>query len=160
VLSWDEFAAQTPDLACEGRRLLAPERGPAFLATVRGADAPRVHAIEIGFADGRLYGFIVGAKRRDLEVDGRYALHAPLDQEHPDEFLVRGRVRAVTDPQERSAVAAGWSFSPGDEFLLVEFLVESALAGHRATRDDWPPRYTAFTTAAAIALAGQHGRAV
>jgi hypothetical protein len=147
LLSWDAFEAQAPHLASEGRRLFASERGPAFLATVRGGTAPRLAAIEVGLIDGRLYAFVLGAKRRDLDEDGRYALHAPLDQDHPDEFLIRGSVRPITDPAERAPIVARWSFTPGDEFLLVEFLVQSALVGHRPSRDDWPPRYTSWTVA-------------
>jgi hypothetical protein len=154
VLSWRAFEAQAPDLAGEGRRLFASARGPAFLATVRAGSAPRLAAIEVGLVDERLVAFVFGAKRRDLEEDGRYALHAPLDQDHPDEFLVRGTVRPITDPAERAPIVAGWSFAPGDEFLLVEFLVESALVGHRPTRNDWPPRYTSWSASEAAATAG------
>lgn len=144
MLSWNEFAVRAPDLASEGRRLLKSERGAAFLASARDGHAPRLHAIEIGFVDGRLVGFIVGAKRQDLEEDGRYALHAPLHDDHPDEFAIRGRIRAIADPAERSGVAAGWAFTPNERYLLVEFLVETALVGHRASRDDWPPRYRSW----------------
>jgi len=145
VLSWADFATQAPDLADEGRRLFASGRGPALLATVRGDAAPRLAAIEIGFVDRRLYAFVFGSKRRDLEQDGRYALHAFLDPAHPDEFLIRGRVRIVDDRAEREPIVAAWAFPPDDRYLLVEFLVETALLGRRATRDDWPPAYTTWS---------------
>ena len=144
MLTWSAFEAQVPDLASEGRRLFASERGPSLLGTVRGDQAPRLAGIEIGFMDDGLYAFLFGAKRKDVEADGRYALHAFLDPEHPDEFLIRGRVRIVDDPAERAPIVAGWMFTPDDSYLLVEFLIETALLGHRPTRNDWPPRYTTF----------------
>ena len=151
MLTWTEFETEAPDLARDGRRLFASGRGPALLATVRGDAAPRLAGIEIGFHGGRLYAFVFGAKRRDLEQDGRYALHAFLDPEHPDEFLIRGRVRVVDDPAERAPVVAAWPFAPDGTFRLVEFLVASALVGHRPTRDDWPPRYTTWSSTAGSA---------
>ena len=50
---WAEFEAEAPDIAAEGRRLLyARGDGEALLVTVRGAELPRVHPINVGVVDG------------------------------------------------------------------------------------------------------------
>jgi hypothetical protein len=148
MVSWDRFEAAAPELAAEGRRLLIDPAPRAFLATVRAADEPRIHPVSVAIVDGRLYTFALGAKRQDLESDGRYALHAALDPEVPVEFLVRGRARAVAAGAERDAVAAGWTFEPDETFGLFELGIESALVGRRASDDEWPPRYTRWTAPA------------
>jgi hypothetical protein len=146
VTTWHEFAAAAPALARRGRELLyRAGDGTALLVTVRGDEPPRAHPISVGVVDGGLCAFILPSpKLQDLEVDGRYALHAHFDPHAPDEFLIRGRVRVV--PQERRKVlAADWSWSVG-EARCFEFLIEDALYGERPTSDDWPPRYTTWTS--------------
>ena len=51
------------------------------------------------------------AKLVDLERDGRYALHANIDEAAPSEFMVRGVAREVTDTAARAAAAKVWSFT-------------------------------------------------
>jgi hypothetical protein len=146
-VSWATFAGDAPALAREGRRLFARgDTDHAFLVTVRGTELPpRIHPVTIGFVDGGLYAFLLRSpKRTDLEQDGRYALHALLDEAVPGEFSVRGRAHRVTDPAVRTAVAAGWPFEPDASFDLYEFSIETALLGERASADEWPPRYTSW----------------
>ncbi len=81
------------------------------------------------------------AKLDDLVSDGRYALHAHLDPDVPNEFLVRGRAREVTDESFRATAVAGWSFSPDESYRLFAFGIESAVIGRRDSANDWPPRY-------------------
>jgi len=142
--SWDDFAAEAPELARKGRDLLyRTGAGEALLATVREGEPPRIHPITVGIVDGGLYGFILpSGKQRDLEVDGRYALHAYPDANAPHEFTVRGRVRRA-DERRRTAIGAGWTWTVGDA-PAYEFLIEEAILGERASRDDWPPRYTTW----------------
>jgi hypothetical protein len=150
--SWADFAAAAPDIAAAGRRLiLARGDGEAILATVRGADLPRVHPVNVAIVAGRLYAFIIARspKRLDLELDGRYALHTHQDPDAPTEVALRGRARLVTDTRERAAVAAGWAFDVDDAYALFEFDVEAALLGTRPSADDWPPRYSAWREGAA-----------
>jgi hypothetical protein len=147
--TWADFAAAAPALETEGRRLfLRDGHDGAFLVTVRGADGlPRIHPISIGVVDGHLYAFLLGsAKRTDLELDGRYALHAHIDPAVPREFSVRGRARPVDDAAIRSAVATGWWFQPDETHRLFEFLVETALLGERDSPNEWPPRYTSWSS--------------
>jgi hypothetical protein len=148
MLTWAEFADAAPELAAEGRRLLRLDgQDQGFLATLRGDDLPRIHPVYVGVVGDRLYTFVSGGKRKDLESDGRYALHAHQDQSVPHEFAVRGRARTVDDPAERSRVAAAWSFEPDDSFGLFELRVAAALVGRRDSPDDWPPQYTSWSAA-------------
>lgn len=144
-MSWGRFEDDAPELAALVRELLRRDGiDQAFLATVRGDEAPRIHPVYVGIVDGRLYTFANGVKRRDLEADGRYALHPHQDEATPNEAALRGRARRVDDATERDAVAATWPFTPGGEFGLFELDLESALIGRRDTADEWPPRYTSW----------------
>jgi pyridoxamine 5'-phosphate oxidase-like protein len=145
VVSWAGFEDDAPDLAALVRELLRRDGvDQAFLATVRGDEAPRIHPVYVGVVDGHLYTFANGVKRADLEQDGRYALHPHQDEAVPNEAALRGRARTVDDPAERDVVAATWSFTPGAEFGLFELDLESALIGRRDSADEWPPRYTSW----------------
>ena len=144
--SWADLAAAAPGLATAGARHLDRANGAALLATVRGADAaPRLHPVTVGVVDGGLYVFVLdSAKRRDLEEDGRYALHAHQDQAAPDEFSVRGRARLVPAGAVRDRVATGWFFEVDDTYWLFELRIETAILGERSA-DEWPPRYTRWS---------------
>ena len=146
MVSWAEFEAAAPELAAEGRRLLyARGDGEALLVTVRGAELPRVHPINVGVVDDGLYAFLLPSpKRTDLEQDGRFALHAHQDPAAPDEFSIRGRATVVDDPAVRARVANAWFFEVDDTYLLVELDLEQAVLGLRGA-DEWPPRYSRWS---------------
>ena len=147
MATWAELEAAAPELAAEGRRLIyRGDAGEMLLATVRGDEPPRIHPINVGIVDGRLYAFILrSAKRTDLERDARYALHTHQDPAAPSEFAVRGRASVVTSEHARSAAAAAWPFEVDDTYTLFEFSVVTALLGVRDTPDDWPPRYSSWS---------------
>jgi hypothetical protein len=153
LATWADLERDQPELATVGRRLFDRDGiGQAFLATVRGQAAPRIHPIYVEVVDGHLYAFIGrSTKRIDLERDGRYALHAHQDPAAPSEFTIRGRTRPVDDRAVRTRVAAVWSFEPDDGYALFEFLIESAVVGSRDGPDEWPPRYAAWTADTAAA---------
>jgi hypothetical protein len=144
--TWTTFADAAPRLAEAGRRLLfRTDVGEALIATVRHDAPPRIHPIYVALVDGRLYAFLSrSAKAADLAGDGRYALHTHQDPAAPSEFTIRGWVRVIEDAAEREPIAASWSFETDETWLLVEFLVETAVLGERATRDEWPPRYSSW----------------
>ncbi len=146
-VTWASFEAAAPDLAAAGRRMFDRDgTGEALLATVRGEAPPRIHPINLAIVGEGLYAFILAsAKRRDLELDGRYALHAHQDPAAPNEFSVRGRTRRIHDPEVRATVGSAWSFEVDDSYALFEFYVESALLGVRDGPDAWPPRYARWT---------------
>lgn len=146
-VTWAAFEAAAPDLAAEGRRLLRRGSGDAgFLATVRGAAAPRIHPVSVGIVGGGLYVFVLpSAKRTDLETDGRFALHAHQDAAAPGEFSVRGYAVLVEDEATRAGVAAVWPFDVDATYALFELRLEAAVVGRRPTADDWPPRYETWS---------------
>ena len=146
-LSWAELEAEAPKITAAGARLMyARGDGEALLATVRGDEPPRIHPVNVAIVEGRLYTFVIGGspKRRDLDEDGRYALHTHQDPERPSEVSLRGSARRVDVGAERDRVAAGWAFSVDDSYVLFELTIGSALLGARETADDWPPQYTTW----------------
>jgi len=142
MATWAEFAERAPNLAEKGRALLyRTGSGEALLATVRGAEPPRIHPIVAEVRDGGLYAFILASEKlTDLETDARYALHAYPDSTTPHEFLLRGHVRPV-EASRRATLATDWPWSVG-KAPAFEFLIEEAVLGERESRDDWPPRYS------------------
>jgi len=147
MVSWAELEAAAPRITEAGRRLLyARGDGEAILATIRGDGLPRIHPVNIGIVDGRLYTFVIGssAKRIDLERDGRYAIHSHQDPAAPSEVALRGHARRVDAGAERDRAAADWPFTVDDSYILFELTIAAALFGDRPTSDDWPPRYTAW----------------
>ena len=151
MVTWAEFAAGAPEIAAEGRRLIyARGDGEALLATVRGSEPPRIHPINVAIIGERLYAFVIAAspKRRDLEEDGRFAIHTHQDPTVPSEVMVRGRARLIGEGPDRSRIAEAWAFEVDERYTLFEFSIESALLGARTSADEWPPRYTAWRSAA------------
>lgn len=129
MASWSEFAAAEPTLAAAIRALLQ-QYGPGmgYLATVRSDGGPRVHPVSPVIAADGLYCFVVDSpKRRDLERDGRYALHSYPPEESDDEAYVAGRAMPVTDPAVIGRLADALRASPDVDWRLYEFTVESAM---------------------------------
>lgn len=147
---WAALAAAAPDLAADGRILLRRGGGDGgLLATVRDDAPPRIHPVSIGIVDGRLYVFVLpSAKLTDLEMDGRFALHAHQDPAAPSEFSIRGRAVAVHDDDVRAAAAAAWPFEVDETYRLFELRLEQAVIGRRKTADDWPPVYSTWAAPA------------
>src|SRR5690606_7477668 len=107
MASWSEFAAAAPWLAREIRALVH-QYGPGlgYLATVRPDGGPRVHPVAPVVTDQGLFCFVIDSpKRRDLERDGRYALHSFPAEESDDEAYVAGHARPVTDPARVARMA-------------------------------------------------------
>jgi Pyridoxamine 5'-phosphate oxidase len=129
MASWSEFAAAEPTLA-ESIRALLQQYGPGmgYLATVRPDGGPRVHPVSPVITSGGLYCFVVDSpKRRDLERDGRYALHSYPPEESDDEAYVAGHAVPVTDPAVIARLADALRASPEVDWLLFEFTIESAM---------------------------------
>lgn len=129
MASWSAFAAAEPDLAAAIRALLQ-QYGPGmgYLATVRPDGGPRVHPVSPVITDEGLFCFIVdSAKRRDLERDGRYALHSYPPEESDDEAYLTGRAHLVTDPAVVSSLADALHASPEVDWRLFEFSIETAM---------------------------------
>ena len=133
MASWSEFAAAEPTLAAAIRSLLQ-QYGPGmgYLATVRPDGGPRVHPVSPIITGGGLFCFVVDSpKRRDLERDGRYALHAYPPEDSDDEAYVSGRARRVTDQTRVSELAGTMRAKPDLSWRLYEFTVDVAMVAHR-----------------------------
>lgn len=149
MATWTDFEVAAPEIAGKGRDLLyRTGSGEGLFVTVRGDGLPRAHPVNVGVVDGHLYTFVQAksAKRRDLEEDGRYALHAYVIPEAPHEFQLRGHARLVQDKNLRRMIAADWFFTVSDAYPLYELLISSALLGERPTADDWPPVYSSWSS--------------
>jgi hypothetical protein len=146
MATWADLTRGNPAITKLGRELLyRTGSGEALLATVRGDGLPRIHPIAVGIVSDRVVAFINDSpKGRDLERDGRYALHSHLDLQVPHELELRGHARLVTGDTLRAEAAAGWSFEVDDSYRLFELDIEHALIGERASRNAWPPRYTTW----------------
>jgi Pyridoxamine 5'-phosphate oxidase len=147
MTTWGRFAAATPDLAAEARRLLERSGiGEGMLATVRHDGLPRIHPVYVQVVDGRLLTAVLhgSAKLGDLAQDGRYALHAHQDPAAPHELLIRGHAAQVTDGPLRTTAVAGWPFSVSAADALFELGIEQVVLGERADADAWPPAYRSW----------------
>ena len=59
-----------------------------------------------------------------------------------DEFCVTGGATVVRDEGLREAALAACRFTPGDDHVLVDLGIDSALWAHDSTPPSWPPVYT------------------
>ena len=126
MATWADLEKEAPEIAEAGRRLL-PE--VAFLATVSRNGRPRVHPFCPAIARGRLWAFIIAGspKRRDLDANGYYAIHA-LPGPEDEQFFVAGRAARVHEAPLRETVLSAMPYTDADErHLLYEFALERAL---------------------------------
>jgi hypothetical protein len=138
MASWSDFAVAEPRLATAIRNLMY-QYGPAFgyLATVRPDGGPRVHPVSPLITDVGLYCFVIDSpKRRDLERDGRYALHAFPPEDRDDEAYLTGHAERVTDPAEIQELASRAGAHPRADWRLYEFSVEAAMLARHLTSHD------------------------
>jgi hypothetical protein len=140
-VSWTAFAEAAPALAAFGHARL--ERRVAYLATVRGDGAPRVHPVSPFVAADGLYVYMepTSPKAADLGRDPRYALQCGVEDDSGGggEFHVSGEAREVADRGRRDealAVARASGYRPAERHVLFELLVGRVLA----TRYDDGPR--------------------
>jgi hypothetical protein len=132
MTSWSHFATAAPRLAARMRMLLAPPGAPSFgyLATVRPDGGPRVHPVMPLVTDGGLYCFLVPSpKRRDLERDRRYALHALPGERGDQEAYLTGSAVRVTDRRVVDRLAGRFHASPEVDWWLFELHIEVAMVG-------------------------------
>jgi hypothetical protein len=129
MASWSEFATAEPALAASIHALVH-QYGPGFgyLATVRADGGPRVHPVSPFITRDGLFCFVIDSpKRRDLERDGRYALHSFPAEVSDDEAYLAGVARPVTDPDRVNRCAADMRAAPAVDWRLFEFTVDVAM---------------------------------
>jgi hypothetical protein len=116
MTSWDDVKAAAPDLAARVQNRFEAT-GLALVATLRRDGAPRISGIETFFGFGDLWlGMMPGSlKAKDLQRDGRFALHAATaDKQMTDgDAKIAGVAVEVTDDQQRSAFARGFAEATG-----------------------------------------------
>ncbi|QKG18810.1 pyridoxamine 5'-phosphate oxidase family protein [Actinomadura verrucosospora] len=115
MATWRQFEEEAAELAATVKaRFEAAETH--VLATTRLDGSPRVSGSEVDFKGADLsFGSMLGAvKARDLQRDGRCAIHAhPADPEHGGDAKVAGVAVEITDPAEKKAYTTG-DEPPGD----------------------------------------------
>lgn len=128
MATWSELEKHAPEIAAAGRRRLT-ENEVAFLATASDEGRPRVHPFCPVIVEGRLWAFIIreSPKRRDLDSNGYFAIHAWPGPED-EQFYVAGTAARELDTELREAVVAAMPYDDADErHLLYEFRLERAL---------------------------------
>lgn len=130
-MSWQALADAAPGLAAFGAERLHDR--VAYLATLKADGSPRLHPVRPVVAGGRLFVYTeaTSPKVRDLERNGRYALHGTATGDEPwdlREFVVEGTARRVDDVATRDTANAGSAFPRDENFLLFELGVERAMS--------------------------------
>ena len=157
MATWRDLNELRPDLATAGRELLYQVGvGLAFLATVRPDGGPRLHPMCPVLADDRIFAFIVpGPKCRDLERDGRYAMHSFPCDSNEDAFMLTGDATRVTDVELRRRLVAQFlgersalTMTEADMAPqpLFEFTVDRVLLTRTTGHGDPAPQHTVWST--------------
>src|SRR5690349_6029662 len=128
-MSWSKLETADPELAAFGaERLVSTD--VAYLATVRGDGAPRVYPVTPIIGEGRLFLFMepTSPKGRDLQRDGRYAMHCSVENSGggSGEFFIAGHAQMVEDPALRLVATNASSYTPADRYILFELSLEQA----------------------------------
>jgi hypothetical protein len=106
---WDEFAAETPELARIGEERLR-SRELSLVGTLRKNGWPRISPVEPEFVDGELMLGMMwrSPKALDLLRDPRLVVHSTLTDRHDlsGDFKLYGRAVAVEEPERRARYRA------------------------------------------------------
>lgn len=147
-MSWQALAEGSPDLAAFGAERLHDR--VAYLATVKADGTPRLSPVRPVVAGGRLFVFteLGSPKVRDLDRDGRYALHGTATGDEPwdlREFAVEGIAHRADDADSRAVANGGSAFPRDERFLLFELDLVSAMStvygnDGRPQRERWRAR--------------------
>ena len=149
--TWQEFAAQAPELAALGEAQFA-RTGLALAGTLRRDGWPRISPVEPFIAAGQLYLGMMwrSVKALDLLRDPRCVVHSTVSNRDgtEGEFKVYGRAVEVTDPEELrrfyDAVCAAIGLRMEDMegqghcfAIAIESVVFSQLQGEEFHRQVW-----------------------
>jgi len=130
MATWEQFRTEAPDLADAIAARWAAHKHHV-LATLRRDGSPRVSGTAVEIVDGRLViGSMYGAqKARDLQRDGRYALHS--NPGHHDmvggDAKVAGRARELDGDAKDAILAAYPSETPEGPMHLFELDLDEAV---------------------------------
>jgi hypothetical protein len=109
MATWKQFEEEAAELAAALRERFEAAK-THVLATLRKDGSPRVSGSEVDFHGTDLsFGSMLDAvKARDLQRDGRCAIHAhPSDPENGGDAKVAGVAIEITDPDEKRAYTTG-----------------------------------------------------
>jgi hypothetical protein len=131
MATWSQFASAAPQLAAQVRALFEQYgQGLGYLATVRADGGPRVHPVAPVITDDGLFCFVVPSpKQRDLERDGRYALHSFPPEHTNDEAYLAGTAAPVTDPGRIEQLAGRFRAAAQVDWRLFELSIDVAMIG-------------------------------
>jgi hypothetical protein len=114
MTSWADVKTAAPDLAARVQDRFEAT-GLGFVATLRRDGAPRISGIEPWFGLGHVWLGMMpkSLKARDLQRDGRFALHAATaDKEvSQGDAKIAGHAVEVPDPEQRKAFERGFAES-------------------------------------------------
>ena len=134
--SWAQVQAEAPELVGAVRACFAV-RKHATLATLRADGSPRISGTEVQWEDGELLiGSMPGAlKARDLQRDGRVAIHSPtVDPPEGDESSWAGEAKVAGVAQELPGSEGAHAF----RIDLTE-VVHTAVDGDALRITSWHP---------------------
>ena len=98
AISWSELEAAAPAITDAGRRLFyARGDGEAILATIRGDGLPRIHPVNIGLVDGRLYTFVIGSSAKSPYNDDSPAVDGTRKYVNEISTTLTGLTNALAD---------------------------------------------------------------
>lgn len=153
MATWKQFSEEVPALAGSVEARLTAHKHH-ILATLRKDGSPRVSGTEIEILDGSVVlGSMLGAlKARDLQRDGRYALHSNPGHHTMEggDAKFAGTARELTG-DEFEAMAASYPYEvprPLHIFVLdIDEVVLTTVDGEHMYVDLWKPgtEITRFT---------------
>ncbi len=127
AVSWGQFEREAPELAAAVRASFAV-RKHCTMATLRADGSPRISGTEVQLDGGELrIGSMAGAvKARDLQRDGRVAVHSPTvdppegdEASWPGEAKVSGRAVELPVRADGDALAGA---PPGSHAFRIDLL--------------------------------------
>jgi len=142
-MTWKILEEQQPELAAFGLERLNGK--VAYLATIRKDGSPRLHPMTPIIGQGHFFVFMepTSPKGRDLQRDGRYAIHCAVSDNSgaSGEFNITGHAHLIDDAERRALAVSLSSYAPSDRYILFEFDIESAASTiypkDRAVRQLW-----------------------
>jgi len=132
--SWAAFGQEAPELARDVRAAFAV-RKHCTMATLRADGSPRISGTEVELGDAELHiGSMPGARKaRDLQRDGRLAIHSPtVDPPEGDESSWAGEAKLAGRAVEVASDDASHRFR-----IDVEEVVHTAVDGDRLRIRSW-----------------------
>jgi hypothetical protein len=142
-MSWGDFENASPALAALGAERLMGR--VAYLATTQNDGAPRVHPVTPEIGQGHFFVFMepTSPKGKDLQRDGRYAMHCAVtdDTGSGGEFWCAGHARLIEDRNVRALAASVSTYAPAERYILFELDEErvqsTTYENHLPIRQEW-----------------------